>query len=82
MVAHEIRKHGNRRAVFHGDGNRIIGYDDIEEMGRRFCQRSRQQVQLTGTSSPLRGRQDADHREGAGEDMQAAVAGGNMLVTI
>ena len=36
----------------------------------------------TGTSGPLRGRQDADHREGAGEDMQAAVAGGNMLVTV
>jgi hypothetical protein len=36
----------------------------------------------TGTSSLLRGRQDADHREGAGEDMQAAVAGGNMLVTV
>ena len=36
----------------------------------------------TETSGPLRGRQDADHREGTGEDMQAAVAGGNMLVTI
>jgi len=37
---------------------------------------------LTGASDPLRGRQDADHREGAGEDVQAAVAGGNMLITI
>ena len=37
---------------------------------------------LTGAARPLRGRQDADYREGAGEDVQAAVAGGNMLVTI
>jgi transposase len=36
----------------------------------------------TRTSGSLCGRQDADHREEAGEDMQAAVAGGNMLVTI
>ena len=37
---------------------------------------------VTGASGPLRGRQDADHREGAREDVQAAVVGGDMLVTI
>ena len=36
---------------------------------------------LTEAASPLRGLQDTDHREGTGEDVQAAVVGGNMLIT-
>jgi peptidoglycan/LPS O-acetylase OafA/YrhL len=42
---------------------------------------SRQSVSRKIAGLPLWAK-DADHREGAGEDVQAAVAGGNMLVTI
>jgi hypothetical protein len=60
-----------------------------QQLVEGFGQRSRQLAKrspcsqpLTCSLIPLRGRQDADHCEGTGEDVYAALGGGDMLVTI